>query len=97
MKKSLHKLSALNRICLLALLLAAHTLSFAHELTHVESGDSGLCAVCSISSDQDVPIIGGYTAPDGGPSRLACQRLDAFEPGPDDAALPPVRAPPALY
>jgi hypothetical protein len=55
------------RITLLGLLLTAQSLAFAHELGHLSSGDSTVCAACSISSGEDTPAVVSHIAPDSVP------------------------------
>lgn len=55
------------RLAVLALLLGAQSIAFAHELGHVDSGETSLCAVCSIGTGLDAPVHVEHMAPDTGP------------------------------
>lgn len=56
------------RLVVLAVLLCAQSLSFAHEMGHLDAGDTNLCAVCSISTGLDSPVHVEHEFPDSQPA-----------------------------
>lgn len=56
------------RLVLLTVLLAAQSLSFAHELDHFSAGEASLCAVCSIGNNLDVPVQVTHEPPASSPN-----------------------------
>lgn len=52
------------RLALLMLLLAAQGIGYAHEIGHLDSVESGLCATCSIGNGLGAGVTVSHAAPE---------------------------------
>lgn len=80
---------------MLCLLLAAQSLSLAHELDHMGLGEASLCAVCSVSHGLDTPAYADDAIPESGPARITAESQPAPVRVHRSAAPATARAPPA--
>lgn len=67
MKTSPRQTGLLPRLTLLAFLLLAQGLVFAHEIDHFAAGEANLCALCSIGHGLEHAACAGQPAPLAGP------------------------------
>lgn len=89
-----HRLGIVLRSLLLGLLLVAQASAIAHEADHLASGDSGLCAVCSLSAGLDGPVASMATIPGLQDLPVFAPRTPAFIKVAHEAAHCAARAPP---
>ena len=67
------------RLGLLSLLLTAQSFAFTHELDHFSSGDNGMCTVCPVSNDLEVPAHVSHAPPETTPvTQIVSSRLDTI-------------------
>lgn len=52
------------RLALLLMLLAAQSIGYAHEIGHVDSVESGICATCSIGNGLGAGVTVSHEAPE---------------------------------
>lgn len=83
------------RIALLALLLAAQGLAFAHDLEHLGGHGESLCAVCSASHAQDGATLESADAAEPQPIRTPCPATATLAVRATFAGVFHARAPPA--
>lgn len=83
------------RLALLSLMLAVQSLSFAHELSHHQAGDSGYCSICS-GQPGDEALVQAETGAQA-PQRSLCLATGHLSNGPSEERWPDrqSRAPPA--
>ena len=92
-----HRLNVVWRSLLLGLLLLAQATAIAHEADHLASGDSSVCAVCSVSGPLDGPVASdtATTYPestDCTAPRTLNSALRSFSSAPRAARAPPHRS-----